>query len=632
MCGICGIFNIESERPVEEEELVSMRDLMSHRGPDSDGSFFAANVGLGIRRLKVIDLATGDQPIYNEDKSIVVVLNGEIYNYREIRRRLEEKGHRFYTKSDTEIIVHLYEEEGPSFVRFLNGIFAIALWDNRNKSLFLARDHLGVKPLYYYYDGKRFIFASEIKAILAVKDIVPETDKISLDLYLTMGYVPGQRTMFLGIKRLPPGCMANLTKDRVGIERYWDIEFNPQLSLSEEEAVDILIEKIREAVSRQLVADVPVGAFLSGGVDSSLMVALMSSMANGAVKTYNVSFADSDGYSESKFAIMVSDIFKTQHRQIIMDPEVCKMLPELIWYQDEPLADQAIIPTYLVSKLSREDVTVVLTGEGGDELFAGYGHYDRRAVEWKMDLVSRLPQSFNKFLIDTYSRTPENTKGRLFFTRYAPHAKESFARRYLRTSQVAFTEPDKKLLYSHSMSDVCDTHNSDRQLKYYYENVSSWDPLSQMQYLDMKCYLADDLLVKTDKMSMAVSLEARVPYLDKDLVEFVSKLPPGIKLKKGIFKHILKKASANILPQDITVRPKHGFDVPVSEWLNGELKDFVATYLSRKSIEKEGLFNYAEVERMIKLHNTGRLDCSLRLWTLLVFELWKKIFIDKGLP
>lgn len=628
MCGICGIYNTGSDNPVNKKELIFMRDLMHHRGPDSDGCFFAENLGLGIRRLKVIDLATGDQPIFNEDRSIAVVLNGEIYNYREIRKELEEKGHRFYTKSDTEVLAHLYEEKGESFVKTLNGIFAIALWDNQNKELFIARDQLGVKPLYYYYNGKRLIFASEIKSILAARDIASEIDRVSLDLYLSIGYVPGERTIFSGIKRLPPGSIIKFSNGKFCIEKYWDIEFKPQWPLSENDATEILLQKIRQAVSRQLVADVPLGVFLSGGIDSSLLVALMSTLVTNTIKTYNVSFSDSEGFSESDFALCVSNRFKTHHRQINMGPDACKILPKLIWFQDEPLADQAIIPTYLVSKLSREDVTVVLTGEGGDELFAGYGQYDRSAIEWKMNLLSRFPSWFIRFLTNKYSQADENFKGRLLFTRYAPYAKEHFAKRYLRTSQVIFTESDKESLYSRSMLNSQKNFFEDNDIKYYYDKIYDYDALSQMQYMDLKCYLPEDLLMKVDKMSMAVSLEARVPYLDKDVVEFVARLPPQMKFKEGTHKYILKKLAAVFLPDEISLRVKRGFDVPVSQWLRGELKDFVWEYLSKRNIERDGFFNSAWVTKMLEGHISGRHDYGAQIWAILVFSLWKKIFID----
>lgn len=631
MCGICGIFNIGQNSDVDRAELLAMRQQLLHRGPDSQGEYLCSEVSLGIQRLKVIDLVTGDQPLFSEDKSIVLVMNGEIYNHKEIRKDLEEKRHKFSSQSDAEVIIHLYEEKGDSFLDFLNGIFALALWDSRKKRLLLARDQLGVKPLYYFNDGRRVVFASEIKAILASKINKPGINYVSLDDYLSLGYVPGERTLFSGIYRLPAGCSAKISKGRMDIARYWDIKAYPQLKIDEEEVVGELINKIRSAVRRQMVADVPVGAFLSGGIDSSLITAMLCEAANKQVKTYNVSFSGQAEYNESPFARLVSEKFNTSHRQVVMEEQICQLLPRLIWHLDEPIADQAILPTYLVSKLSRQEVTVVLSGEGGDELFAGYGHYDRSRIDWKMKIAAKFPKSFLSMTAGYYNSLPHSAMGRDFFTRYAAFAKEPFAKNFLKTSQVIFTQPDKYRLYSRNFRQQAKRKEIEAAWEAFdFGNISSYEALSQMQYLDIKYYLADDLLVKTDKMSMAVSLEARVPYLDKELVEFAIRLPGEMKFKNRIFKYMLKKASAGILPQEIVNRQKHGFEVPIKRWLNTNLGELISVYLSKKEINRGGIFNYTEIARMIKAQRSGKFDYSNKLWAILVFEIWKKIFIEKA--
>lgn len=629
MCGICGIINLGIKSEISKEEILSMREAMLHRGPDSSGLFMRDNFAMGVRRLKVIDLVSGDQPILNEDMTVAVMLNGEIYNYKELKKELLNNGHKFYTNSDTEVLAHLYEEKGEEFVKYLNGIFGISLWDDKKKILLIARDGMGVKPLYYYNDGKRFAFASEVKSILMAKGIAYEIDRSALDSYLSVGYVPGEETIFSSIKRLPAGSIGIMSGKDFKIIRYWDVEPSPESMLKEEDAAIELLDKIKLAVSRQLAADVPVGILLSGGVDSGLITALASTLCKDKVRTYNVSFEDNDSYNESKFAERISQIFGTDHSRLVMNPRDCKFLPKLIRYLDEPLADQAVVPAFLISRFARGQVTVALSGEGGDELFAGYGHYERSHVEKNVGLLKRIPDLGVECLSAVFNKMPQDFKGNLLFTRYAPYRNSSFAERYFYSSQVIFNPSERKALCTDEVSGFFKSGKENSRLREYFKKIGSYDELNQMLYLDTKCYLPDDLLMKVDKMSMAVSLEARVPFLDKDLVEFAVKLPSAYKLKNGIFKYILKKAARKVLPSDILDRQKHGFEVPVREWLRTGLRDFIGDHLSEDEIKRDGLFNYSEIKRMLETHNSGRYDYNKQIWALLVFQAWKTTFINK---
>ncbi len=607
-----------------------MGDETRHRGPDDDGSYVGKGVLLGMRRLSVIDVEGGQQPIANEDQSVWAVCNGEIYNFRELRAQLEQRGHLFKTRSDSEVIVHLYEDYGQQFVEYLDGMFGFALWDVKRECLLVGRDRLGIKPLYYLIDDSRLIFASEAKAILRAPGVKPEVDPNALSEYLSLGYVPGPLSMFRGIRKLPPASLMTCKSGRCDIHIYWRPSTDVDHDLQEADWARLVLDQLEKSVVSQMVSDVPLGAFLSGGIDSSAVVALMARNSDQKVKTYSIGFGDSSGggyYNELPFAKLIAEKFDTDHQEILVQPDVATLLPKLIWHMDEPVADAAFVTTYLVSEFAKKSVTVILSGVGGDELFGGYrrylgGYYGRQ--------YARLPLWFRRSVLSPIARRlPSDRHSPLMnFSRYARSFilsnELSFEDRYRSYIQV-FGRREREALLHATMDGADDaiTRAFGR---------AQGDSLSRLTGVDMATQLPDDLLMLTDKMSMATSLECRVPFLDHQLVELASRMPEHVKIRGRELKHILKVALAGVLPRQILYRSKRGFGAPMGAWFKGELATVLKSFLSREVIEGRGLFEWEAVSETMRLHESNRADHTDHLMALLNFEIWARIFLDGESP
>jgi asparagine synthase (glutamine-hydrolysing) len=594
---------------------------LAHRGPDDQGVYLDDGFGMGIRRLKIIDLVTGRQPIRNEDGTVWTVFNGEIYNYLELRRALQDVGHVFYTNTDTEVIVHLYEDHGERFVERLAGMFAIALWDSRRQTLILARDRLGIKPLYYLVDGRRVLFASEIKAILEA-GVPREVDPQALHDYLSFNYVPGPRTIFRDIRKLPPGTLMVCTRRGIAQRGYWHLDYpgdgDNGPTRSEESYADELHVLLKTAVRQHLLSDVPLGVFLSGGVDSSSLVALMREVSGEPIQTFSIGFPE-PSYDELVSARTVARTFGTQHHELVVRPDAATLLPRLIRFFDEPFADSSAIPVHCVSQLARQHVTVALTGEGGDEIFAGYETY---AAHKLAALYRRLPRFVAATIVPAgIKRLPTS------------HRRVSFdykAKRFVDGAllpppdghywwKVIFTEEAKAALYAEPPGAVEDPIRFYREA---YEQCEASNPLTRLQHIDLTIYLPDDLLVKADRMSMAHSLEARVPFLDHRVVEFTAALPAHLKIRGLTKKYILKRTMARHLPSTILRARKRGFNVPMPAWLVGDLREFVHDTLSETRVRRAGFFRPAAVSALLQAHEARRADLSRNIFGLLVFTHW----------
>ena len=622
MCGLVGLFDLGEPRPMDEGVLSRMNETQFHRGPDEGGLHLEAGLGLGHRRLSIIDLASGQQPLYNEDQSVVVVFNGEIYNFAALAEELKTRGHRFRTHCDTEVIVHAWEEWGEGCVERFRGMFAIALWDRNRQTLFLARDRLGIKPLYYTVlnDG-RMLFASELKALLAHPQLPRRIDPQAVEEYFALGYVPEPRSILQGVHKLPPGHVLVQRRGEPPAEprEYWDVSFTP-LGLSDEgEMAEGIVTRLKEAVDVRLVAEVPLGAFLSGGVDSSAVVALMAGIMDEPVNTCSIAF-DDPRYNETQFAAQVAERYGTDHQveQVVADD--FELIDRLAALYDEPFADSSAIPTYRVCQLAKKRVTVALSGDGGDENFAGY-----RRHRWHMNeerLRRRLPQSL---------------RGPLFGLLGRIYPKLDWAPKYLRAkSTFQALARDSLAAYFHSVGVVNDDHRAvlfspalKRELQGYHavevfrrhaERAPSDHPLSLVQYLDMKTYLPGDILTKVDRASMAHALEVRVPILDHHFVDWVSGLPPEVKLRGREGKYIFKKALEPLLPNEVLYRPKMGFAVPISQWFRGPLRERVRRQLLEGGLGESGLFDMTVVARLVEQHQSGRSEHGAVLWSLLMFE------------
>ena len=602
MCGIVGVYGISDKNLVKR-----MCNRIVHRGPDDEGYYVDDYVSLGMRRLSIIDLSTGKQPIFNEDGSIVVVFNGEIYNFREIRKELEQRGHRFYTNTDTEVIVHAYEEYGYDCLKKFNGMFGIALWDANKKELFIARDRIGIKPLYYTVVDGNFIFSSEIKCILEC-GVGKTIDKIALANYFALRYIPAPRTIFEGIKKLEPGHYMVIRNGNIEKKRYWRLEYKPNDG-GEEYFTEKVLEMLKTSVRRRLVSDVPLGAFLSGGIDSSTVVALMSELMDEPVKTFSVGF-EGEELDETPYARIVAEHFGTDHHEIFVDINDLSILPKIIYHLDEPLADPAVIPTYLISELARKKVKVVLTGEGGDEAFGGYEKYlhEQRMLK----ILSCLPDCLRRLCKKLGARL-EDRKNKLglylSFIGAKSNQEESY---YFRLKNIDW---GSCWLVNGGKDEV-------RELVR--KSFDNRDYISNMLYYDIQYWLPDDLLMKIDKMTMAKSLEARVPYLDYEFLQFAYNIPPRIKLGNS-GKYILKKAVQKILPKEIIYRKKHGFDVPISRWFR-EDNDLIQKYMDESILKEVEYINVKEVYRLWDLHKRGK-DFGLALWKVLCYSIWYSEYI-----
>lgn len=615
MCGIFGSVGV-----ADKNLLKKMAGSLWHRGPDSEGMFFEDGVGLGVRRLSIIDLKTGDQPIFNEDKTIVIVFNGEIYNFRELRNDLEKKGHRFYTLTDTEVIVHLYEEHKEDCVNFLNGMFAFAIWDKAQKKLFIARDRLGVKPLYYAVRNGELIFSSELKALLEDGSISREIDLEALDCYLRFLYIPAPLTIFKGVYKLLAGHNLIWEKGRIETERYWEVKSTPKRCLCEGDFVEQTRDLFKEAVRLRLISDVPLGVFLSGGIDSSAIVAMMRQIGCPQIKTFSIGYdKEYNSYNELDDSRLVADHFKTDHQEFIVRPEIIKLLPKIAWHLDEPFGDSSAILTYLISHEAKKFVTVALSGIGGDEIFGGYPRYIGAGLSL---YYQRLPFLLRKALSHIHTK---DSRGRI--ERFVRNGALSMEDRYINWISV-FKDETLNSLYSGFVKEglrnkVCDIH------KGYLNQGSSLDYLDRIFYLDVNTYLVDDLLFMGDRMSMANSLELRVPFCDHRLVEFAASIPNDLKIRRYCLKSLFKKSLKGILPERILNKKKQGFMVPIGEWFKKPLKDYIREVLSEENIRKRGYFDPAYIHRMLNDHFNGRRLYTHQIWSLLMLELWSREFIDK---
>jgi len=640
MCGIVGVVSSNS-KPVDEALLRKMCDAIAHRGPDDEGYYInqgpmngsgshfqgAASVGLGMRRLSIIDLATGRQPIHNEDKTIWVTLNGEIYNYLELRAELEAAGHTFYTESDTEALVHAYEEYGQEMPKYVHGMFAFALWDEPNERLLLARDRVGKKPLLYSIAGDTLIFASEFQAILKHPLVSRDVNPEAISNYLAFMCVPAPMTAFRSIRKLEPGHLLIWQRGEIKIERYWSLDFKNKIAVDEEEASRRAIELMRDAVRVRLMSDVPLGAFLSGGIDSSAVVALMSELSPARVKTFSIGFEEQD-FSEIGHARRVAEAFDTEHHEFIVRPDAVEVLPTLVRHYGEPYADSSAIPTYYLSKMTRQHVTVALNGDGGDECFAGYERY---AAMKMADRYQRLPRLLRKKVLEpAIGAIPEagTTRSRLGKARrFLGVMGCPTAERYLRWTASIGPELRAELCTKDFLSQVAGADPA-AYVEPWFAGNGEIEVVDRALMADTFNYLPNDLLVKVDIASMAASLEARSPFLDHRVMEFAASLPANYKLRGITTKYLLKKALKGLVPEENLTRAKMGFGVPIGHWFRNRLKVFLKdAILCGRSLAR-GYFNPQMVRHLVDEHTSERRDYSHQLWTLLMLELWHKEFID----
>jgi asparagine synthase (glutamine-hydrolysing) len=621
MCGIAGRVNTDPARPINRARLEAMTTAVAHRGPDADGFYVGAGVGLGHRRLSILDLATGDQPLSNEDGRFWVVFNGEIFNFADTRAELETAGHHFRTNTDTEVIVHAHEEWGDAAVERFRGMFAYALWDNRTRRLLLVRDRLGIKPLYYASTRDAIVFGSEIKSLLEDPDVPRDWSAEAVDAYLTLQYVPSPRTIYKDIHKLPPGHMLAVQDGQVTMRQYWDLVFTGHGDATLEDAyLEQLDALVTEAVKLRLVSDVPLGAFLSGGIDSSLVVSAMVRVSNSPVLTTSVGF-DEAAFDELAYARTVASHLGVAAAEEIVRPDIESLLPKLAWHFDEPFADSSAVPTYCVSAAARKHVTVALSGDGGDELWAGY---QRHRVE-RAELAARewLGSAGERCAGWIGGRLPLGVKG----ARSLRHLGLSPADACARKHAYGLFDMGRGLYASDFAREVSDA-DPFAGFRAAYERCTSPDPLDRALYVDVKTHLVDDILTKVDKTSMAVSLEARVPLLDHKLLEFVATVPASLKLKHGRSKYLLRKLLARYVPPSIVDRPKQGFAMPVGEWLRGPLAPMVEELVGDGRLRARGIFDQQGLSQLWREHRTGARDHRHRLWSVMMLELWFRQFVD----
>ncbi len=624
MCGICGVIHLDG-KPVSDRLLEAMNNTLIHRGPVGAGYYIDDNMGLAMRRLSIIDLEGSDQPLYNEDESVALVFNGEIYNFQDLRDDLAKRGHRFRTEGDGETVAHLYEEYGENCFEHLRGMYAIALWDKREKCLLLARDRMGQKPLYYYKDDKVLVFASEIKAILAHPDVPRKSGfsvhgKAIIDEYLSFGYVPTSNTAFQNINMLKEAHFLKFDDKGCDTHTYWDLPdlTNADSNAKPEPYILQLQQHLEEAVKLRLISDVPLGAFLSGGLDSSLIVALMRRHSNSAIKTFSIGFEGDDSFDETPYAQQVAEYLETDHTAFTVKPDAMELLSDLVWHHDQPFADSSAIPTYLVSKLTREHVTVALTGDGGDELFAGYERFYAAKLFQKLSVI---PRPLWKGLAKAIDLLPEGTG-------YYNTIKRAgrFARAGSKPIFDAYFDLVRVFSQELAQEIAINSKSVEASIRRYEAQPMPF-PLIPLVMANMWTYLPDDLLIKADRCSMQASLEARAPFLDHKLVEYVATIPFNFKLNGSTTKYILKESARGLLPDEIIDRKKHGFGVPLGAWLRRDISPVRDILLSQTARER-GLLNMQVVERLIDEHASGKRDHNRQLWTLLTLEEWHRRFID----
>lgn len=626
MCGICGIV---SNDKIEQATLHRMTNAISHRGPDDEGFFLKNGIGLGHRRLSIIDLGGGRQPLANEDQTIWIIFNGEIYNYKSLGRELKEKGHKFSTESDTEVIVHLYEEMGVNCVDKLNGMFAFAIWDERLNKLFMARDRIGQKPLFYATNGRKFIFASEVKGILAEGSVNREIDFSAVHHYLSLRFIPVPQSMFLNIKKIPAGHYLTYHNGNVEIKRYWDLSFNEKIKLTEDEYLECLDDKLIKTVESHLISDVPVGSFLSGGMDTSMIVAMMGHVLKNPFKTFSIGVKEQD-YNELPYARMVSSRYNTEHIERIVSANLIQMTPKMIWYLDEP-SDPIAACMFQAAKLASEHVKVVLGGDGGDELFAGF---DRYAGMRLIDYYNLIPALFRHNLIApivnkipdtfTYKSIPQKLRWMNRLSGFNDGERYAEA-----TSFFRFNHQEKRNLFQQNIWNQIKNQYSNKVIIEQYDKHNAEDPIDKMLYADFMTRLAEHTLMLTDRMNMAHGVEARSPYLDHSLVELLATFPSKIKIHNRKLKYILKLLGKNYLPDNIVRREKQGFMFPVAYWFKNELYTFLKVFFGHSELINEGILRKDTVLKLIEEHRQNKVDNHVRIWMLLNIEIWYQLYIKQ---
>lgn len=624
MCGIAGIVAADREAQIEAVDIQTMCAAIVHRGPDDEGIFARGPVGLGMRRLSIIDVAGGQQPTHNEDRAIWVVFNGEIYNFPELRKELEADGHTFYTRSDTEVIVHLYERYGSDCVTHLRGMFAFALYDFAQRKLLLARDRLGKKPLHYALCDGVLYFASEIKSIFAVAPELLELDKQGIAQFLYYGFIPDPFTAFESIKKLSPGHFLEFHNGVVRIRKYWDLPQFCSSHLPEAECLEKLEQTFLDAVRMRLISDVPLGALLSGGVDSSIVVAAMARISNAPVKTFSIGFSESD-FNETEYARSVASQFGTDHHELTVRGDLWETLQKLTGIIDEPFADSSIIPTYHVSRIARQHVTVVLSGDGGDELFAGYDGYAIHHRRRFLDLLPPFAASvYHKY---AYPMLPSKLRGRKLAHNLVLNSRERFVSG---RAVLPIHDAELTILTPDLLQVVAAEDGPAATMRRYYDEACASDLVSRMQYTDVKTYLTADVLTKVDRMSMACSLEVRCPLLDHVFVELAATLPLSMKLRGNTRKYLLRKLAEKLgVPREAIHRPKQGFALPLKHWMRADLKGAIADLLLEPRTLQRGYFRRSQVERLLSEHHRGERDNSTALWQLLAFEMWHRNYLER---
>ena len=625
MCGIAGIVSTAVGQRIESATIHRMCHAIVHRGPDEEGIFVKDGTGLGMRRLSIIDLAGGQQPVFNEDRTAWVVFNGEIYNFPELREGLLERGHRFSTHSDTETIVHLYEEMGVDCVNKLRGMFAFALYDERRQKLLMARDRLGKKPLHYALQGQRLLFGSEIKAILAVAPELVTVNHEALLQYMYFGYVPDPLTAFTTIQKLPPGHLLEFEKGKIKVRQYWDLpQYSTHPPQTEDECLEEMEHRLAEAVRIRLISEVPLGALLSGGTDSSTVVALMARASSKPVKTFAIGFRNQE-FNEAPYARMVAEKFGTDHHELIVEPDVLQTVETLTSSLEEPFGDSSMLPTYYVSQMARKHVTVALSGDGGDEIFAGY---DRYAIHLRRQVFERIPHWARSFYRQKiYPLLPGDIRGKKFSYNVSLPWRERYVDGI---SFVPAFERDMPLLSAEFRAVLREYGDPEDVMYRFFEQAPAKDPVSQMLYVDTKTYMVGDILTKVDRMSMATSLEVRVPILDHEFVEWATGLPVDWKIRGGKQKYILRKLAERVgVPREVLYRPKQGFALPLVHWMKRELKELIMTVLLDPKTQQRGYFEARAVRQLLDEHFRGRRDHSGRIWRLLMFELWHRNYLEK---
>ena len=635
MCGIAGTFFVDSATHVDPLSIQAMTDVIVRRGPDDEGQFVQGQVGLGMRRLSIIDVAGGHQPIANEDETLWIVFNGEIFNHEPLQRELKQRGHRFRTRSDTETILHLFEEEGPDCLRHLRGMFAIAIWDTRRRSLFIARDRLGIKPLHYAFDGRRLVFGSEIKAVLQDRSVSRDLNWTAIDAFFTYGYIPAPWTAYRDVHKLEAGHYLIADERGVRTKQYWDLSMEPKHGGSAADLQAEFIERFQECVSMRMLSEVPVGAYLSGGVDSSLLVAMMARSTGRPINTFTIGFGGDTGnfLDERSFAREVSTRYGTNHREFEVQPRVAEAVDVAMDAFDEPFADDSLIPTHHICALARRHVTVALTGLGGDEAFAGYERYlgfrlsqTASQFPWRVMLRAAAP------LVNALREESGGHYRVNHLKRFVAAAQLPAAERWQRY-QALFPADFRRSLYQPAIASQIDFDAVDRAGRRYYDACGAADPLDRALYQDIKMYLPDDILALTDRVGMWHSLELRVPFIDHTLLEFCARIPTSLKLRGTEKKYLLREASRSLIPESVLTHRKQGFASPMAIWLRGGLRDFVESHLSKDALGRVGVLDATVARGLFQAHQDRRSLNDKQVFALLMFQRWSMRLLDgAGLP